>query len=803
MLISEKWLRQYIDCSAPLPEILDKLIKAGIPVESVQTFGKDITQVVVGEILEVNKHPQADRLSLTKVSIGTETLQIVCGAKNIAPGQKVPLARIGAVLPGNFEIKATKIRNVESFGMLCSAKELGLAEDAEGILILPPDAPVGTDFLQYMDLPNTLFELEIFPNRPDLLSHLGVAREISALFNCPVRFPDAVSPVEAGPAIATKTKITIQNPTLCPLYTCRVLEGVKIGPSPRWLSQTLERLGQRSINNVVDATNYVMLEMGQPLHAFDYDKLSGKEIIVRQAKSGEKIPLLDNSIRDLQEDFLVIADADKPVALAGIMGGNNSQVTETTQNILLESALFQPGGIRKAGRRLAISTDSSYRFERGVDPHGVEKALNRAAQLLLELAGGSLCKGILSKKGEVSIPSAVDYRPKRADTILGTQIPEERQLVILKNLGCTLEKGSNVGIFRITPPSSRLDLTREIDFIEEVARVAGYDLIQVQAPKISSHLSPVGSAIPFEEETRFLLHQNGFYEAVNPTFLPPDYADHLLLGPDHPLRESQALLNPITEDQKVLRPTLLPSLLGNLQLNFAHQQPRVALYELNKVFHPVKGKGPAETYQIAAVATGLIQEPSWTAHERPSDFYDAKGLAESLVKLARLKESKWEYGVLTMPYQNSESFRACDGSGNTLIWGGMLSPRALKNFGLTGPVAAVEANLTLMGEEPTESSHYQPLPRFPEAWRDVALVVPDGVTSAQVLEGVKASKPPFLVSMALFDHYRGQGVPEGSRSLAFRLRFRHSDRTLTDAEVNESVSKILSYLKEIFSIAIR
>ncbi len=803
MLVSEKWLRTFLDCPAALPEILDKLVKAGVPVESVRTLGKDTTQVVIAELLEVNKHPQADRLSVTQVSTGSETFQVVCGAKNIAPGQRVPLARVGAVLPGDFAIKAAKIRNIESFGMLCSAKELGLAEEAEGILILPQDAPLGEDFLKYMGLPDTLFELEIFPNRPDLLSHWGVAREVSALFNCSLRQPQTPAAQETSTDISSRASVTVQNPDLNPLYTCRMIEGVTVGPSPRWLSQTLERLGHRSINNIVDVTNYVMLELGQPLHAFDYDQLAGNQIVVRTAHKGEKIPLLDNSLRELQESMLVIADREKPVALAGIMGGSNSQVIGTTRNLLLESALFHAGAVRKTARRLSISTDSSYRFERGVDPGGVLRALNRAAQLILEVAGGALCKGVLEKRGQVPSPSAVDYRSTRADKILGLKIPEDRQLLILKNLGCEMTSGTHPGSARVTPPSARLDLNREIDLIEEVARVSGYEQIQPLAPKISSHLSAVGSSIPYETETRQLFHQMGLFEAVNTTFLPPDYADRLCLNEKDPLREGPTLLNPLAEDQKVLRPSLLPSLLSNIQLNLSHQQPRVALYELNKVFKYLAGQSPAESYQAAALMAGLIQEPTWTAQERPADFYDSKGLAESLLGHAGLESLKWEYGTLGMPYQTSESFKVFNSGGQTLLWGGTLHPKVLKNYGVNGGVAAMEVDLTLLGQSLTARPQYRPLPRFPEAWRDIALIVPDGVTSAQVSEGVQALQPAHLVSMALFDHYRGTGIPSGARSLAYRLRFRDADRTLTEAEINDSLSKILAYLKESFSIAIR
>jgi phenylalanyl-tRNA synthetase beta chain len=383
------------------------------------------------------------------------------------------------------------------------------------------------------------------------------------------------------------------------------------------------------------------------------------------------------------------------------------------------------------------------------------------------------------------------------------EIPEDRQLLILKNLGCEIVPGAHPGASRVTPPSARLDLNREIDLIEEVARVSGYEFIQPQAPKISSHLSPVGSSIPFETETRQLFHQWGLYEAVNTTFLPPDYADRLYLNQTDPLREGPILLNPLAEDQKVLRPSLLPSLLSNIQLNLSHQQPRVALYELNKVFKRLSGKPPAESFQAAAVMAGLIQEPTWTAPERPADFYDSKGLAESLISHAGFKGLKWEYGTLGMPYQRSESFKVINTTGQPLLWGGTLSPKVLKNYGINSRVAAMEADLTLLGQGSFAPLQYRPLPRFPEAWRDIALIVPDGVTSAQVSEGVQALKPVYLVSMALFDHYRGQGIPSGARSLAYRLRFRDADRTLTEAEINDSMSKILTYLKESFSIAIR
>ncbi|HEY5037757.1 MAG TPA: phenylalanine--tRNA ligase subunit beta, partial [bacterium] len=456
MLISYQWLKNYISLKEKASEVVSRLINAGVAVERVKTLGGSITNVIVGELLSVKKHPLADRLSLTQVSTGSETLQVVCGAKNIAPGQKVPLAKVGAVLPGDFEIKAAKIRGVESFGMLCSAKELGLAEDAEGILLLSPSAPVGEDFLKFMGLPDTLFELEITPNRADLLSHLGVAREVAGLFHKPVQPPKVKKQKESTTPIAKRVKLSIEAKDLCHLYTCRLIEGVKVGPSPLWLSQALEKLGQKSINNVVDVTNYVLLEMGQPLHAFDFGQVQGSHIVVRKAKAGEKIPLLDKTERELKPDMLVIADTHRPLALAGIMGGSNSQVTDQTQDILLESALFLPGCVRKTARQLSISTDSSYRFERGVDPQGVKFALERAASLIIEVAGGKLAKGMLSVSTRTLKPTVISFRPSRSNSILGLDLSAKSQIQILKGLGCKVKGAATAKSFSVESPSHRL-----------------------------------------------------------------------------------------------------------------------------------------------------------------------------------------------------------------------------------------------------------------------------------------------------------------------------------------------------------
>jgi len=802
MLISYNWLKNYVAINEPVEKVIDRIIHAGVEVANVRHLGKDITGVVIAELLSVEKHPKADRLSLTKVSTGTETFQVVCGAKNIAVGQKVPLAKVGAVLPGDFKIKEAKIRDIESFGMLCSAKELGLAEDAEGILILPADAPLGADFLPYMGLPDTLFELEITPNRADLLSHIGIAREVGALFNLPVQLTAVPKPTESKTATSSKIKVAIEAKDLCRLYTCRVIEGVKVGPSPQWLAQALEKIGQKSINNIVDVTNFVLHELGQPLHAFDLGQIHGSQINVRKAKKGEKIPLLDKTERELKEDMLVIADADRPVALAGIMGGSNSQVTEQTQTILLEAALFLPGTVRKTARQLGISTDSSYRFERGIDPQGVEAALQRAASLIVEVAGGQLAKGVVSAVTQDFKPAQVKFRPSRANAILGTNLSDKAQLQILKGLGCQFE--AEVGdVLVVQCPSYRLDLTREIDLIEEVARLAGYDQIPTVAPKISSVLSDIKSGAPYEKEIRFIFHQAGYFEAVNSTFLPSNFAQKLKLAANHPYQRFQEVDNPIADDQKVLRPTLLPSLLVNAQLNLSHQRESAGLYEINKVFSATgDDQLVAERFQAVAVLAGQAPNADWTQLVRKTDFYDIKGLAEDLLTITGIEKTQWEY-TGENPYLDGQSFVVKDSTGTVLLWGGALNPKVLKEYEMNGPCFALEIELSALASAAKKPQSYVALPKFPEAWRDIALVVPDAVTSTQVISAVEEQGKPLLKQVELFDLYRGKNLPEGVRSLAYRLRFQADDKTLTDKEVSDKMNQIVELLKERFSIALR
>jgi phenylalanyl-tRNA synthetase beta chain len=801
MLASSRWLKDYITLPAPFGNALARLTSAGVEVASVRALGEGITGVVVAQILEVAKHPQADRLSLTKVTDGRETYQVVCGAKNIAPGQKVPLALVGATLPGGFQLEKAKIRGIESFGMMCSAKELGLAEESAGILLLPDDAPLGMDLMEYLGLPETLFEVEITPNRADLLSHYGIARELGAQFNLEPLFPTQPALIETGGPASEKASVAVEDPLGCPLYSCRVIENVKVGESPRWLKEKLERIGQRSINNVVDVTNFILMELGQPLHAFDDDLLSGRCIVVRRARSGEKIPLLDGTERTLTPDALVIADAEKPVALAGIMGGSTSMVTNQTRNILLEAALFNGGLIRKTARRLGLSTDSSYRFERGVDPGMVRKALDRAAALIHEVAGGEIRRGVVESVSRPYEKLVIRFRPDRCNHLLGLQLKHEEQLSFLSRLGCRVIPVGNEA--DVEAPSWRVDIHQEIDLIEEVARMNGYDQLPLAHPSVRISTTPMAEVQRPTREARQAFLRRGLNEAVNTSFLPPDFPEKLHLPADHPYRNAPKLANPIADDQTVLRPTLVPSLLVNIQYNLSHQQESIWLFEINKVFLGTPS-GPVEKAQATAVLAGTVPGSGWYNLARETDFFDLKGLAESLTsELAPGSSLTWTFGQEGAPYQKGFSFRVEGPQGQALCWGGALDPKVKKAYDVACSCWALEVDLEACWKAARKSIQTVSLPKFPSARRDLALVVPDEHHASIIETAVRETGGDMLIRVECFDLYRGKNLPSGRRSLAYRLAFQAPDRTLTDAEVNDRVAKIVETLQSRYGVALR
>ena len=692
MNVTLNWLKNYINFEFSPSELADRLTMLGVEVESIKQLGAELEGVIVGSVTSIRPHPNADKLVLCQVDTGgTEELQIVCGAPNVREEMLAPVATIGATLPVGLTIKRAKLRGETSEGMLCSEKELGLSEDAAGLMELPTDTHLGIPLSEALGLDDVVFELEITPNRPDCLSLIGVAREIRAETGNPLKLP-TVDLKESSTNAGDLTSVTIDAPELCPRYTARVIQGVKVAESPAWLQQRLESVGIGVINNIVDITNFVLMEYGQPLHAFDYDKLTENRIVVRRATDIEQITTLDEVERELTPDMLVIADAEKPVALAGIMGGYDSEITETTCDVLLESAYFNPSSVRATAKALGISTEASYRFERGADPGVVLAALDRAAQLIAELAGGTVCEGTVDVYPGQQPLTEIQLRPERVNFVLGTTLEAVEMVQILNRLGFDVDTTGEV--YQVTVPTFRSDITREIDLIEEIARVHGYDNIPTALPKGDI---PVPAPDPKTEVRRRIKHfllAAGMMEAVNYSFCDPNCFDKIRLNANDPLRNTLQLRNPLSPEMSVLRTTLLPGLLENAQANKNHQVSDIALFEISNVFIPeegLEGEMPRskEFERIAGILTGnvirgtildrVIPEPSgrlilseveqflmnsdggeirfehlkeiigaldgsiiYSNPYRPPDFFDIKGVIEGMLEACDISDYTFE-----------------------------------------------------------------------------------------------------------------------------------------------------------------
>lgn len=844
MKVTLSWLKQYVDFNWSPEELRERLTMIGIEVEAMEKLGGEFENVVVAQILASSKHPNADKLSVCRVADGRGERQIVCGAKNYQVGDKVPLALPGCALPTGpgsppFVIKVGKLRGVESQGMMCSAKELGLGEDASGLLILPADAKVGQSFAEHLGRAagDVVYDLEITPNRPDLNSLVGIAREICAITGNPLRLPEIKLPEtsEVAPAQGTVRAehapakpehiedfiaVRLEDPELCPRYTARLVRGVKIGPSPAWLKQRLESVGLRSISNVVDVTNFVMLEIGQPLHAFDYHLLSapapaaggsGKSashptIVVRRATEGEAFTTLDGQVRKLSSQMLVIADETTAVALAGIMGGLNSEIKETTADVLIESACFKPQSIRATSRKLDLRSDASYRFERGSDLDGCDWASRRAAQLILETAGGQLVEGVVDAYPKPYVPKEITLRCARTDELLGVAIPPAQQADMLRRLQLDLDPQTSAGATQIQPegtarltvriPAFRVDLKREIDLIEEVGRLYGVDKIPSRTPSgvIGSH--PYDAVHDQLAEARRLLAGLGLDEVQGQTLLPDTAAKRAIDQLPIPLA------NPLSSDMDVLRPSLLPGLLDALQRNLSRKNEDVAFFELGRVFLPANGTTHEER-RLAIALTGRRAPIFWSGEEREArfDVPDLKGTLEEFFD---------QFGVRGLTYSRRPEPTGLYAESAMIQLGkqpigelGQLLPALARQFDLRDPVLLAELNLDLLQTRRNTVKTFRPLPPFPSVRRDVAMVVPETVTHEMVISTVKQAKPANLESVELFDVFRGKNVPPNHKSLAYMFTYRHGDRTLTDAEVNTAHEKLVQQFKNSLQAAIR
>ena len=752
MKFSLRWLSHYVDLTVPVPQMLERLTLAGTEVEHVAFTGVDSPLVVVAQILSSVQHPNADRLSVCQVNDGTGTRQIVCGAKNYKVGDKVPLALPGAKLPGDFTIKESKLRGELSQGMLCSAKELALAEDAEGLLILPADAPVGKKFADYMP-GDTLFDVEITSNRADLLSYRGIAREIAAIGAGTLK--KIAEPEIAFPDVAPAWAVQIVAHDLGPYYSATHLTNVKVGPSPAWLREAIAATGHRPINNVVDITNYVLFETGQPLHAFDAGKLAGRVIEVRRARAGEKLEALDDKTYELLPDDLVIADERGAVAIAGVMGGKPTGVTDSTTEIVLEAAWFLPAAVRRTSRRLGIVSDSSYRYERRVDPEALLAARNRAIALLVELTGATIACDETVAGASPAGRGPITLRTAKIEGLLGIQIPLETVTRNLTALGCQKHSAAHEdGETSWQPPTFRHDLHREIDLIEEIARLHGLDGVP---SRVTTGLHPETDAD--RAHTRLLrlrqtLAVRGWDECVTDALIERRFATG---------ESVLEMANPLSELQTHLRPALKTSLLQVASKNLARGVAQLRLFEVGRVYEK-RDQSTHEPLRLALLVAGLAQDAAWYQGERSADYFDLSGNVDLLLKNANINVKD-------------------------ILESGQSAAHELKIHGIKVPVFYAEIALDPWLSRPAQPERYQPVPAFPPVRRDLAIVLTKDVPQAKVEETIRAAKAAHLESVHLFDLFldpKGEKIAADQKSLAYALTYRAADRTLTEREVNDA-----------------
>jgi len=829
MRFNYRWLCEYLGFEPPLDELCRTLTMGGIEVEELLDLGAGHGRIVVGEALALEPHPQADRLRLVTVRHGEgagDVIKLVCGAPNVEVGRKYPLALEGATLPDGLTIKKTKIRGVESCGMLCSARELGLSEDADGLMELPADSPLGRPF-------DAIIEVKVTPNRADALSLIGLARDVAALMGR--RFSQPRPQVEQSlDATAAFTSVEVMAPDRCPRYMARIVRGVTVGPSPLWLRRRLEAAGLRSINNAVDITNHVLLEYGQPLHAFDLDNLDGRRVVVRLAAPGEKLRLLDETELQLTPDDLVIADAGRPQVLAGVMGGAVSGVTNATRNILLECAQFQPAGVRRAARRHGKSTDSSYRFERGIDRAAMPLALDRAADLLAELCGGTVARDPIDVATAPPAPRQLSLAPERVNRLLGTSLKYEQMAQALSALGFSLEK-VGAGEITVTVPSFRQDVEQDVDLVEEIARSIGYDAIPYTMPAIQRIDAEEPAENRVAERLRQALASAGLNEAVTYSFTSPEVLAPFRAEASAPLIP---VLNPLGPETSVMRDRLIPNLLRTAGINQRRQVRDLAVFEIGATFHPLpgylaaiaSGRGAAALVPSARNAAGVPQRPAvdattfvaerqgvavllgglrntdWrtSGKGRAVDFYDVKGIAEAMLGALDIAGAELQ-AAADVPWLHPGRSAVFVRKGATLVTFGQVHPAVAEAFDLKDPqVFVLEADVaTLAQAANAQGRKHRDLPAHPSMLRALAAVVADDVTAAQGERIIRREAGTLLESVRVFDVYRGTNLTPGTKSLAWEMVFRAPDRSLTDEETQAATDRIVAALESEVGASIR
>ena len=803
MKVSLKWLSDYVEVPADLKAFCDRLDLTGTGVEGVETTGAQFDGVVVGYVEECEVHPDSDHMHVVKVNVGAEEpVQIVCGAPNIKAGIKLPVATIGAVLPGDFKIKKSKLRGVTSCGMCCSQRELGMGSNHDGIWILPDDAPVGQPIAEYLHPADTVLDFEITPNRPDCLSMVGMAREVGAMYQVP-----AVSSLEemaaklpactAGSDAADAATVEIADAQRCGRYTARIIDNVKIGPSPDWLAERVTAAGSRPINNIVDVTNYILFLFGQPLHAFDYDRLVGEDgkahIVVRPAAEGEVLTTLDNEERQLTPDMTVIATPERAVALAGVMGGLETEVEDGTTTILLEAATFNRSHTSRTSRNLGLISESSMRYERGVDDNPIDVISQAAAALMAEVSGGTVRPGVVDVYEKKTEPTCLTFRVKRFCAMMGADIPREFIIDVLERLGCVVAEGEDADTLAVTAPTFRPDLEREIDLYEEVLRLYGMDRIPSTLPGGRGRVGVRSQAELVQDTVNDALRACGMNETMTYSFVEPGDIEKLRMGTEG-LGLPVTLMNPLNADQSVMRQSIVPGLLRSVAYNQSRGVKNVQLYEIGTVFFAAEGKKkPKERKKVAGVLAGAMADAGWNRAVVPFDFFDGKGVLESLARelalpKVRFKALSAEEAPHLQPGRAAEML-----AGGTVIgWVGEIHPLAVAAFEATAPVVAFELDLAAMIKAAQPARPYVDVPTFPAVSVDAAFVVSEDVTHKRMMQCMTSAGGKLLESVQLFDVYRDEErVGAGKKSMAYSLTYRAADRTLTSEEVEKAHARLV------------
>lgn len=810
MQVSIKWLKDYIDFTETPEQLADKLTMAGIPVENVVDPGEGLEKVVTGRIEKLEPHQNSDHLQICTMNVGlAENIIIVTGAQNVAEGQVVPVAMVGAHLPNGMKISKGKLRGVASNGMLCSAQELKLdleklpEKQKTGIFILPSDTPVGIPAKDVLGLNDVVLEFELTANRADCFSVFGLVREIAAITGNKPHFPEIKVNEDDNTKLNDIFSVEIADPDLCSRFSTRMLKNVKIGPSPEWMQQRLEGAGIRSINNVVDVTNFVMIELGHPMHAYDYDKITGKKLIARRAIEGEELHTLDDTSRKAKGEMLVIADSEKAAGLAGIMGGFETEITDTTTTVVLESADFYGPCIRRTARACGLSSEASGRFERGVDSETTIKALDRAAQLLQEMGACTVCEGIVDVYPNPKQANYVTFTPEQINNHLGTNIAKDVMLNIITSVGFDVTKDENDEI-TVKVPSWRNDVTCMADISEEIARLHGFDKIKSTLPNGVSMQGTQSAKQTFIDKVKTSLSSQGLYETISFALTNEETFNKLNIPQDSPLRKAVPIMNPLSDEYPLVRTTLLSSIFDNLARNLARKNDDVALFEVGSVFFPKAlpvTELPDEVVKIAGAITGRRNAQGWNQTNDMVDFYDAKGIIEEL--LANLRVTRYTVETGTHYAMHPGKTALFKKGRDVIATVGEVHPAVLSAYGITKPVYIFELDATIVMKYMAKDLKYKALPKYPATSRDLAMLVDVDVNAADIEKAMTKAAGQNLTQITLFDVYTGKQVEEGKKSLAFSLTFQSNDKTLTDAEIDPAIEKIVAKLQKDFNANLR